>query len=300
MKTILGCVALAVAAICPLSQAEEAAPSELEVQRLNAALSVIRSNTRISNPTIVHYQGPQLSLLVDTGVEPVAERLGEYLQGLPATERSVVVTSHGHRDHTENLRQVPLRYLLMTSPEQYAALLAGGYVDDTRQFGPVSGTVTLRDGDEIIDVMTLPEKQGHTLGDVAVHWHSANAIYLGDHGFYVGFPIIDVANGGNLRNYIRNGRFLLGLGNDETTYIPGHSTFAPEPIRLWSHDEYRAWLDRIEASANWIASQRAGGVNVEALQQDQEHQSRFDLHAGIPTFVSWDRWVKFCYEHDAA
>ena len=286
-------------AIALPAQADGAVAPSLEFHPVNEALSVIRSNTQVSNPTIVLYQGAQLSLLIDTGVAPVGERLGEYLRQLPATEESIVVTSHEHRDHTENLQQVPSRYRLMTSTEQYAALLENGYVDDTRRFAAVDGTVTLRDGGEVIDVMTLPEGHSHTVGDVAVHWHSAKAIYLGDHGFYIGFPIIDVANGGNLRNYISNGRHLLGLGDEETTYIPGHSSFAPEPIELWSHAEYGDWLDRIEASANWIAAQRRNGTSLEAVLQDHEQQLRFDLHAGIPTFVSWDRWVRFCYEHDA-
>ena len=290
---------LSVAAVALPVQADGAAAPGLEFYPVNAALSVIRSNTQVSNPTIVLYQGAQLSLLIDTGVAPVGERLGELLDQLPATERSIVVTSHEHRDHTENLLQVPLRYTLMTSTEQYATLLENGYVDDARRFAAVDGAVTLRDGDEVIDIITLPERHSHTVGDVAVHWHSAQAVYLGDHGFYIGFPIIDVANGGNLRNYISNGRYLLGLGDEGTTFIPGHSSFAPEPIKLWSHAEYRDWLDRIEASANWIASQRKNGTSLEAVLQDSEQQLRFDLHAGVPTFVNWERWVRFCYEHDA-
>ena len=72
------------------------------------------------------------------------------------------------------------------------------------------------------DIQLIYVNPAHSDGDAIVWFPEANVVHLGD--IYIGelYPIIDVANGGDVNGYAPAIDHVLRLIDEETAVVPGH------------------------------------------------------------------------------
>lgn len=69
-------------------------------------------------------------------------------------------------------------------------------------------------------------KNGHTDGDIIVHFPKSNVIHTGDLFFNGFYPFIDVDSHGSLDGIIKATQKIIKMSNSKTKIIPGHGPLA--------------------------------------------------------------------------
>ena len=103
--------------------------------------------------------------------------------------------------------------------------------------------LTLRSGDEEVQLVHPAAGSAHTDGDTVVYYRHANIVQTGDLYFEGVYPYIDVATGGWIDGMIAGCREILARIDDKTLVVPGHG-----PVTDKAHLEaYVAMLSGISA-----------------------------------------------------
>jgi len=127
---------------------------------------------------------------------------------------------------------------------------------------------------------------GHTDGDIIVHFPASNVIHMGDMYFNTMYPYVDLDAGGSVQGIVRAANLALSLADDTTRIIPGHGPLAvTEDLR-----NYRDFL--IKASENVQALINEG----KSLQQIIAAQptAHWDEEMG-KTWITPAQFVTFIY-----
>lgn len=220
-------------------------------------------------------------LLVDDQFQPLAEKIEKAMQGIVNKELKFIVNTHLHGDHTggnsyfshkapifahENVRE-----RLSHKEEHELAVL------------PV---VTYKDGinifldNEQIKLTHLPH--GHTDGDSIVYFKQANVLHTGDLFFEVGFPYIDLDNGGTIKGYLTDVQYMIDNTPDNVVIIPGHG-------KLSNKTGLKAFAQMIDYSIKLVEQALADGkTETEILQKGIGEQYKDKSWQ----FITEERWLK--------
>jgi glyoxylase-like metal-dependent hydrolase (beta-lactamase superfamily II) len=76
------------------------------------------------------------------------------------------------------------------------------------------------------DVQLIHTDNGHTDGDVIIHFKKANVFHTGDTFVRYGYPFVDAASGGTFVGFLSTLDKLLVLADDNSKIIPGHGELA--------------------------------------------------------------------------
>jgi glyoxylase-like metal-dependent hydrolase (beta-lactamase superfamily II) len=175
--------------------------------------------------------GPDGVLMVDTQFATLSDKIATAIRQLTPQPIRFVVNTHVHGDHTggnENfgrkgatiIAREELRNRLMhPNPQQN-----GQPVAPTAAIGLPSLTYTDRlvlhmDGQEV-QLLAVP--RAHTDGDTMVWFPGFDAVMTGDFYRSVGYPNVDIKNGGSLQGLIDGLGTLIGRAGPNTRIIPGH------------------------------------------------------------------------------
>src|SRR5262249_2662130 len=147
------------------------------------------------------------------------------------------------------------------------------------------------DGIQIIHV-----PNAHTDGDVIVWFRKADVVAAGDIFVTTGYPVIDVANGGNIDGLIAALNRLLDItipGRYEeggTLVVPGHGRICDELDWVESRDMQTIIRDRIDAMINKGATLE----QVKAARLTLDYDPEFG--AGGPGAWPTEKFVEAAYE----
>jgi glyoxylase-like metal-dependent hydrolase (beta-lactamase superfamily II) len=231
--------------------------------------------------------------MIDAMFERVAGEIREAAKSLPGGDRvRFLVNTHWHSDHTDGNKALGSGAVIIAQ-ENVRALLAR---DQTLMGGQTkalpanalpgvtfSDKLTVYAGGEAIRLVHFPH--AHTDGDTVVFLDGLKVVHMGDMFFNGMFPFLDVANGGDIDNWVRQLDIILGALPVETKIIPGHGPLAGVA-------ELKAFRDMLAASADLVRKQMKAGKTLDEIRAAGVPDS---LAAWANGFMKAPQWLELVY-----
>lgn len=232
--------------------------------------------------------------MTDAMFEGVAGEIREAIKSLPGGDRMrMLVNTHWHSDHTDGNKAFGPGVVIIAH-ENVRALLAKDQTLLGRQTRALpanalpgvtfSDKLTVYAGGEAIRLVHFP--RAHTDGDTVLFMDGWKVVHMGDMFFNGMFPFLDVANGGDIDNWVRQLDIILGTLPEDTKIIPGHGPLA-------GIAELKAFRDMLSDSADLVRRQIQAGKTLGAIKA-----------AGLPEklahwengFLKAPQWLELVYQ----
>jgi glyoxylase-like metal-dependent hydrolase (beta-lactamase superfamily II) len=220
-------------------------------------------------------------LLVDDQFAPLAERIEAALKRIENKSLKYIVNTHFHGDHTGSndffAHKAPIfahynvrERLAKKELTERVALPVVTYENGVKIFLE----------QEEIQLSHFPN--AHTDGDTVVYFKKANVLHTGDLFFELGFPYIDLNNGGSVKGYLAAVDQLIRQMPDDVVIIPGHG-------KLTNKKRFKAFAQMIRYSVDRVSQLIAQGKSEQEI-----------LRLGIGSdytkwswqFINEEKWLK--------
>jgi len=232
-------------------------------------------------------------VMIDAMEVPSAGEIREAIRSLPGGDHiRILINTHWHADHSDGNKALG-RGAVIVAHQNVRPLLAqeqtllGGRI----QALPPEALPNLTYGDRLTvfaggDTIRLVHyPQAHTGGDTVVFADANKVVHMGDMFFNGMFPFLDVANGGDIDNWVRQLDALLASIPADAKIIPGHGPLASPP-------ELKTFRQMLADSAEAVRSQIKAGKSLEQIQA-----------AGLPErfapwaqgFLTTPQWLELVY-----
>ncbi len=236
---------------------------------------------------------PDGVFMIDAMEEEMDGRLRAAIERLPGGDRvRVLVNTHWHWDHVNGNKAFGPAAVIVAH-ENTRALNAA----DQAMFGgtikalparalPVltySDNMTAYAGGQTLRLVHYPH--AHTDGDTVLFIDALKIVHTGDMFFNGMFPFMDVSNGGDIDNWVRQLDVILAAVPDDVRIIPGHGPLAGK-------GELKAFRDMLRDSAELVRERMKEGKTLKEIQA-----------AGMPDrFAPWTKgfmpvpgWLELVY-----
>lgn len=181
-------------------------------------------------------------VLIDDGLEPLAETMLAAVGDLAGGPADFVINTHVHGDHIGGNPALHAEGATVIAHDNIRRRLLDGSAtadgkparEDALPQVTFSDAVTFHlNGHE---AFVFHIAHAHTDGDAVIHFREADVIHAGDVFFNGLFPFIDLDSGGSVDGYIRAQEQILSRAGDETRIIPGHGPLATKSELQAAHD----------------------------------------------------------------
>lgn len=200
--------------------------------------------------------GPEGVLLVDSQFAPLTDKIVAAIRQISDRPIRYLVNTHVHGDHVggnanfarlgatvyarDQLRErlihpAPGQNGAPGKPAEAEALPVVTYDD------PITLHLT---GD---DVRLIPIRTAHTDGDTLVAFPKHDALAVGDYYRAVGYPVVDLVNGGTLPGLLEALRVTIDRAGPNTKIIPGHGGIVDRAAVVAQRDLILAARDKVAA-----------------------------------------------------
>ena len=258
-------------ALAPLCALAVDAPKAVEPVKLADRIYTF-SNTMANSTAIV---GDESVILVDSGANPgEGAGLQTAIAKLTPKPVRVLVNTHWHFDHANGNETLGAAgAVVVAQTEVRTRMIFGKGLAVSPDFPTLAydnaalalptvtfeRELTLRSGDEEVQLVHPAANTVHTDGDTVVYYRHANIVQTGDLYFEGVYPYIDVPTGGWIDGMIAGCREILARIDDKTVVVPGHG-----PVTDKAHLEaYVAMLSGISAK---ITPMVLAGKTLEEVQ----------------------------------
>lgn len=181
--------------------------------------------------TIGVLAGPDGVLMVDTQFAPLTEKIVAAIKQISPNPIRFALNTHLHGDHSggdENLAKMGVTVMARDELRrglEHPIPQANGQpgVPAPRMGLPLvtyQGIVTFHMNGEQVQAIPIPA--AHTSGDTLVKFVNHDILMTGDYFRSVGYPFVDLGNGGSLKGIIDGLGFTIGQAGPKTKIIPGH------------------------------------------------------------------------------
>lgn len=270
---VFACALLAIGQV-HAGQADQFADVEIVAKPVSGSVYMITGQGGNIGASV----GADGTLIIDDQFAPLADRIQAALNGLGGGEPRLVLNTHFHGDHTGSnahfgrdgtiIAHDNVRLRLLDTPDLDRSALPLVTFDER---------LTVHFNDEEIQVIHLPA--GHTDGDSAVWFKTANVIHMGDQLFAGRFPYIDQGSGGTVNGYIENLETVLAIIPNDAHVIPGHGP-------LSGTDAIHTAIDMIRATRSAVEDALDAGRSVDEIELGDEWA---EYGAG---FINDQRWIQ--------
>lgn len=220
-------LSLAFAAAAPAQQQTDFSKVEITTTRLADNFYTLEGQ----GGTISVLTGPDGVLLVDSQFAPLTGKLAAAIKAVSDQPIRYLVNTHLHGDHTGGNENFAKLGALIFSRDQLRERLAHPNPGPDGRPGtpapagalPVvtyDNEVTLHVNGE--DVKLIPIRAAHTDGDTLVNFPRHDILAAGDYIRSVGYPRVDLNNGGSMEGLLAAFEQTLKLAGPGTKIIPGH------------------------------------------------------------------------------
>jgi glyoxylase-like metal-dependent hydrolase (beta-lactamase superfamily II) len=245
--------------------------------------------------TISVLTGPDGVLLVDSQFAPLTDRLVAAIHKISDKPIRFLINTHVHGDHTGGNENFARLGVLIFSRDQLRARLehpSPGPDGSPGKPAPAAalpvvtydGPVTLHVNGE--NVRLIPIRNAHTDGDTLVSFEKHDIIAVGDFFRSVGYPFVDLSNGGSLSGLLEGLGAAIGRAGSHTKIIPGHGPISDRDGLIASRDLLIAMRDKVAGLA-------ASGKTLDEVIAARP-TAEFDVRVPQSTQTS-ERFIKWLY-----
>ena len=168
-------------------------------------------------------------LVIDSQYPNMAEPILAAIKEIQEGQITFLVNTHFHGDHTGGNKALAQNTPVIGHTNVRVRMAKGKDLSDV-EFRNSLPVITYDDSASIHfnveDIQLQHYPTGHTDSDTIVYFPKANVMHMGDHFFVDRFPFIDIANGGDVAQYIKNVESVLDTSPKGVTIIPGHGPIA--------------------------------------------------------------------------
>jgi len=244
--------------------------------------------------TISVLSGPDGVLLVDSQFAPLTDKLVAALRTFTDKPIRFLVDTHVHPDHVggnENFAR--LGATLFARDALRERLLHPNPAPDgtpSRPAPPQALPVVTYDSSTTIhldgeDVLLVPVTRAHTDGDTVVVFPQHDIVAVGDIFRSVGYPFVDVSNGGTLAGELEALSEVADRAGPTTRIIPGHGPMVGREALLAQRDMIIAMRAKVLA----LAKQGRTLDEIIAAHPTSEWDAK--VPQGAQTAERFVRWV---------
>jgi len=172
--------------------------------------------------------GEEHVVLIDDGVEPIADALIASVAEIAGRPVDFVINTHVHGDHVgSNAAYADTGAIVFAHDNIRKRLL-----DDPTLSGGPGGLPHVTFSDQVTfhvngtEAFVFHVEHAHTDGDAVIEFRGPNVIHAGDVHFNYLFPYVDLDNGGSVAGFLAAQRRILTMSDDDTIIIPGHGPLA--------------------------------------------------------------------------
>ncbi len=228
--------------------------------------------------TVSVLTGPDGVLLVDSQFAPLTEKLAAAVKAVSDQPIRFLVNTHVHADHTGGIENFARLGAVIFSRDQLRERLAHPNAGPNGQPGTPAAAkalpVVTYDNEVTIhlngeDVKLIPIRAAHTDGDTLIHFPRHDILAVGDYIRTVGYPRIDLNNGGSMKGLLAAYDQTLKLAGPNTRIIPGHGAItdrsgvaAQRDLVLKVRDRIRPLVKKGRSVEDVIASKPTGDLDA--------------------------------------
>ena len=206
--------------------------------------------------TISVLTGPDGLLLVDSQYAALTDKLIAALKKISNKPIRFLINTHLHPDHTGGNENFAKAGAVIFSRDQLRARLqrpnpaADGTPgkpapDAALPVVTYDGPVSIHlDGE---NVRLLPIRNAHTDGDTLVSFQTHDILAVGDYYRGIGYPYVDLKNGGSLAGILDGLGATIGLCGPRTKVVPGHGPITDRNGLVAQRDLILAVRDKVSA-----------------------------------------------------
>jgi cyclase len=237
-------------------------------------------------------------LLVDSQFGPLADKLLAAIRRISDKPIRFLINTHVHGDHTGGNENFAKLGALIFSRGQLRTRLEhpSPAADGTpgKPAPPLALPVVTYDGPVSIhvngeNVRLIPVRNAHTDGDTLVSFPKHDILAVGDYYRSVGYPYVDINNGGSLAGILEGLGTTIGRAGPKI--VPGHGPITDRNGLIASRDLILAVRDKVAALV-------AQGKTLEEVIASKP-TAEFD--AQIPQAAqSTDRLIKWIFAEVSA
>jgi len=275
MKSIFLSIFLSVLAINTMAQ--DFADVKINVIKANGNVYMLQG----AGGNIGVFATEEGLLLIDDQFSPLAKRIETAMQSIIDKDLKYIVNTHYHGDHTGSNSFFSHKAPIFAHHNVRTRLA------DKEPYEQVAlPVVTYNEGINIYlaneDIQISHYPNAHTDGDSIVYFKKANVLHTGDLFFELGFPYIDLKNGGNVNGYLLAVDQIIARFPDDVVIIPGHG-------ELTNKARYQEFADMIRFSIKHVS---------QLLAQGKSEQEILTIGLGKKyqvwswQFINEERWLK--------
>ncbi|NOT74669.1 MAG: MBL fold metallo-hydrolase [Cyclobacteriaceae bacterium] len=176
--------------------------------------------------------GKEGTLMIDDQFAPLSNKINGAIKTIDPGEIRFLVNTHLHGDHSggnENFKRMGVTIVAhdlvrdRMMKEQMNVRTNRATPPRDKDAWPAitfANQLNFHLNDEDIELVHFDN--GHTDGDIFVHFKKANIWHTGDAFTRTGYPFVDTGSGGTFSGYISTLEKALAMMDDNSKVIPGH------------------------------------------------------------------------------
>lgn len=257
------CRALLCFATCIAANAwAQSTPRAVRAPRIDFNKVDIRTTRLSDNFYVLEGQGGAISvltgpdgvLMVDSQFAQLTDKIVMAIRRISDQPIRFLINTHVHGDHTggnENLAK--LGAVIFSRDQLRCRLIHPSPGPDGRappgapaKALPVvtyDNPITLHVNGE--DVQLIPIRAAHTDGDTLIRFPKQDVLAVGDYYRSLGYPFVDIFNGGTLEGLLAGLAQTIALAGPDTKIIPGHGPIVDRKAVIAQRDLVLAVRDRM-------------------------------------------------------
>jgi glyoxylase-like metal-dependent hydrolase (beta-lactamase superfamily II) len=229
---------------------------EIKTTKLSPNFSTLEAQgpTGAVGGTMGVLAGPDGVLMVDANFAPMSDKVIAAVRKISNSPIRFLINTHVHGDHTGGNEALAKQGAVIMARDELRFRLAHPAPAANGTPGTPApamalplvtyrGQVTFHmDGE---DAEAIPILAAHTDGDTLVRFPINDIIMTGDFFRSLGYPNIDIANGGSLKGMLEGLGITIGMAGPKTRIIPGHGAIVDRAGLTAHRDMILAIRDKI-------------------------------------------------------